>query len=254
MISAVVLTKNEKENIIECLKSLLFCDEIILIDDYSSDGTLSLIQKSKFKPKIKIFKRKLDNDFAEQRNFGLKKTKNEWVLFIDADERVTEALASEIKVQSLQLKGGYTGFYLSRIDNMWGKQLLHGEPGSIKLLRLAKRDAGKWKRSVHEVWDVEGGANTLRNPLLHYPHPTLSQFIKDVNKMSSIHAQENQKERKSSNLFKIVLFPTGHYFKNFILKLGFLDGMQGFVFALIMSFHSFLAWSKLLFLQNKAHK
>ena len=72
--------------------------------------------------------------------------------------------------------------------------------------------------------------------------------------MSSIHAQENQKEGKSSNLFKIVLFPTGHYFKNFILKLGFLDGMQGFVFALIMSFHSFLAWSKLLFLQNKAHK
>ena len=108
MISAVVLAKNEEKNIEECLKSLKWCDEIIIVDDYSEDGTLKKVQSSKFKvqndsprgeagkSKLKIFKRRLDNDFAGQRNFGLEKASGDWVLFVDADERVNGQLRSEI--------------------------------------------------------------------------------------------------------------------------------------------------------------
>ena len=94
MISAVVLTKNEEKNIKRCLESLTLADEIIIIDDYSTDFTIRKIEKTN--KKAKIYKRHLNNDFAGQRNYGLSKAKGEWVLFVDADEIIPEALASEI--------------------------------------------------------------------------------------------------------------------------------------------------------------
>src|SRR5216684_4115292 len=97
MITVVILTKNEENNIRNCINSLLWCDEIIIIDDYSTDATLLEISNLKSQNlKIKIFKRKLNNDFAIQRNFGLSKAKGEWILFIDADEIVSKLLKREI--------------------------------------------------------------------------------------------------------------------------------------------------------------
>lgn len=248
MISAVVLTKNEEKNIRECLESLKWCDEVVIIDDYSEDKTAEIAKSLG----ARVYKRKLDDNFAGQRNFGLKKAKGDWVLFIDADERIMPALRAEIT----QLLGNsvtkYDGFYLKRRDFMWGRELRYGETGDVKLLRLAKKDAGQWRRAVHETWEVKDDkVGELKNPLLHYPHQTLREFIADVDRMSTLHAQENQKEGKRSNLLKIIIFPKLKFFDNWILKLGFLDGTAGFVVALIMSLHSYLAWSKLWLLQRK---
>ena len=93
MISAIVLTKNSEDSIDKCLKSLIWCDEMIILDDDSTDKTLDIAQKHK----AKIFQKSLDNDFSSQRNFGLDKAKGEWVLFIDSDEVVTEDLKKEIQ-------------------------------------------------------------------------------------------------------------------------------------------------------------
>lgn len=134
---------------------------------------------------------------------------------------------------------------------MWGKQMKHGEFGNTKLLRLAKAGSGKWVRKVHEVWEVKGKVEELANPLLHYPHQTLREFIADVDWQSSLHAEANLKEGKRSNLFKIAAYPKLKFIKNWIFGLGFLDGTEGFVAALIMSFHSFLAWSKLWKMQKE---
>src|SRR5476649_2486654 len=95
MISAVILTKNEETNIIDCLESIAWCDEIIILDDYSTDRTLQVIKN--FNSRVKIFQRSLNNDFSSQRNYGLSKTKENWVLFIDADERLSNGLSGEIK-------------------------------------------------------------------------------------------------------------------------------------------------------------
>ncbi len=246
-LSAVILTKNEKSNIKECIDCLDFCDEVIIIDDNSSDKTTGLAEKSG----AKVYKRKLGNNFAAQRNFGLNKAQGKWVLFIDADERVTEDLRNEIVQMTNDHLVNFLGFYLKRVDYLWGKRLKHGETGNIKLLRLARRRVGKWRRRVHEVWDVAGRTRELKNPLIHYPHPTLADFIVSVNSMSSLHAKANLEEGKKSSLLKIFIWPSGHFVYNFILRLGFLDGIQGFVVALVMSLHSYLAWSKLWFLQRK---
>lgn len=244
--SAVILTKNEEENIKECINGLTFCDEIIVIDDNSSDKTAEIAGNLGGK----VFVRNLNDDFAGQRNFGLEKANNKWVLFIDADERVSGELKKEMLKEIESPENPHVGYTFKRDDYIWGKKLNHGETANISLLRLARKSAGKWVRSVHEVWTVTGRTKTLKNPLKHYPHQTLREFIDDINFHSDLHAEANYKEGKISNLAKIVIWPKGKFFYNYFFKLGFLDGMEGFVFALMMSFHSFLSWSKLWVIQR----
>lgn len=248
MLSVVILTKNEEKNIVACLESLSWCDEIFVIDDNSTDTTVELAKKLG----VKVFIHALDNNFAAQRNFGLLKTNGSWVLFIDADEVVSEALASEISSAVADpISNEVNGYYIKRRDVMWGKELKHGEVGEIKVLRLAKKDSGRWHRKVHEVWEVKGEAGELQNPLLHFPHPTLAEFVSHIDFYSTLHAQQKFEDGERSSIFKIILWPKLKFIKNYVWGFGFLDGTQGFVLAMLMSFHSFLAWSKLWILQNK---
>jgi glycosyltransferase involved in cell wall biosynthesis len=243
-LSAIVLTRNEEKNIKGCLKSLDFCDQIIIVDDYSEDQTLQIAKK--FKPKV--YQRRLQNNFAAQRNFGLSKAKSEWVLFLDADERVSPELASEIKqvINNPRTKG----FLIKRTDFLWGKELRFGETNQV-FLRLARRKGGKWQRKVHETWQIKGEAGRLKNSILHYPHQSIKDFIDSIDVFSSLHALANQKEAKQSSLFKIIFWPLAKFVINYIFKLGFLDGVRGFLLAVIMSSHSYLAWSKLWLSQNR---
>lgn len=241
-ISAIVLTKNEEKNIKKCLMSLEWCSEIIVVDDYSSDATLGIIKSFKSK-KVRVLTRKLNNNFALQRNFGLSKAKNDWVLFLDADETVSAELEEEIANLKLQTTG-ISGYYIKRRDFFMGKELKHGETANVKLLRLGRKGTGKWVRSIHEDWRVKGKTDELGTPILHYPHETIGEFLTDLNNYSTQHAKENKRERKNFNFLFVIFHPLGKFFVNYILKLGFLDGTHGFVSALFMSFHSFLSWSK----------
>lgn len=246
MISAVILTKNEEKNIAKCLQSLSWCDEVIVIDDESDDRTVELAKKNN----AKVYSHKMAGDFAAQRNFGLEKTKGDWVLFIDADEKVTSALWYEIMSHTNNPANEFAGFYIKRVDTMWAKELKHGEVGNIKLLRLAKKDAGKWQNKVHEVWKIEGKTLTLNKSLLHYPHPTVAGFLKEINLYTDLRAEELYKKKKKVSWWSIILYPKAKFVLNYFLRRGFLDGLPGLVFALMMSFHSFLVRAKLWLLWN----
>ena len=247
MISTVILSKNEEKNIKDCLESICqLADEIILIDDNSADKTLEIAKKFG----AKVITHSLNNNFAQQRNFGLEKTKGEWVLFLDADERVTPELRAEIFNFQFPISN-YDGFYLKRQDFFGGRVLKHGETANIRLLRLGRKGKGEFKREVHEVWEIEGKTKELKNPLLHYPHQTLSDFIDHVNFHSTLHAQALKKEGVKPSLFRIIFNPLGKFIQNYVFRLGFLDGTPGIIFALMMSFHSFLARAKLYFLWKK---
>lgn len=253
MLSAVVLTKNEQNNLDCCLSALGFCQEIIVIDDYSEDKTREIARKFG----AKIFKRRLNHNFAQQRNFGLKKAKNDWVIFIDADERVSRELRDEI-LQVLE-NPKYEGYFIRR-KNFWlGRELSWGEwaksrvlskYGHNKVLRLGKKNAGAWKRRVHEYWDIKNSAE-LENYLIHNGHKDIKNMLRSLNQQSYLHAQANLDENKNSNLFKIIFMPAAKFFVNFLVKQGFRDQTHGFVFATFMSFHSFLAWAELWLRQKK---
>lgn len=247
-LTAVVLTKNEEKNIQRCLKSLDFCDEVIIVDDYSEDSTVEIA--SKFDKNIKVVQRKLNNDFAGQRNFGLSKSKNEWVLFVDADEVVTEKLRSEIK----NLKFNKESFYIRRRDFFWNQELKFGEVKKVRdqgIVRLIKKSSGTWMGDVHEIFHTSKNIGKLDSFLNHYPHPTLKEFLNDINRYSDIRSQELYDRGVKTNIFEIIFLPSGKFIYNYIFNLGFLDGPAGFVYSFMMSFHSFLVRSKLYQMTNK---
>ncbi|SRR5258708_5060892 len=246
-ISAVILTKNEEKNIGACLSTLQWCDEIIVVDDNSTDSTIEIAKKLGGT----IYSRSLNNDFAQQRNFGLHKAKEEWVFFVDADERITPSLCDEIIQYADMPITQYAGFYIRRLDSMWGRILQHGETGDIYLLRLAKKNAGKWEGKVHELWEVKGKAGRLRNPLMHYPHPRITDFLKEINFYTALRAEELFQQKVNVSFWQIILYPKAKFFINYFVKFGFLDGTAGMVSALFMSMHSFLVRAKLWQLWQK---
>ncbi|MBI5465165.1 glycosyltransferase family 2 protein [Candidatus Gottesmanbacteria bacterium] len=250
LISAIVLAKNEEKNIKECLRTLKWCDEIIIMDDYSDDETIKKCQMSNVK--CQIYKRHLNEDFAGQRNFGLEKAVGEWVLFVDADERISAALTAEIQCQMSNVKCQiYEGYYFRRQDFLFGKWLSHGETGNIKLLRLAKKEAGRWVRPVHEIWEVRGKIGELKNSLLHYPHQTIKEFLENINFYTTLNARVFFNQGIKSSWWQIVAYPVAKFGKNYFFQCGFLDGMAGLLQAIFMSFHSFLTRAKLWLLWQK---
>ncbi|MCX6726057.1 MAG: glycosyltransferase family 2 protein [Candidatus Shapirobacteria bacterium] len=246
MLSVVILAKNEEQNLPKCLESIHgLAGEIIIIDDNSTDQTLEIARKYK----TKIFIHPLNNDFAAQRNFGLEKAEGDWILFVDADERISPELKKEIEKLIKELK--FNGFYLRREDFFGGRFLKYGETANVRLLRLGRKGKGDWQRKVHEVWRISGPTGELKNPLLHYPHPTITEFLKNINRYSTLHAEALKKDGVKPSLGQIIFYPLGKFIQNYFFKLGFLDSTPGVVVALMMSFHSFLSRAKLFFLYQK---
>ena len=274
-LTAIILTKNEEKNIERCLKSVDFCDEVIVVDDFSEDKTVELVNKvfkvHKVDKDYKVFQRKLNNDFAMQRNFAMEKASGEWVLFIDADEEVTQELKNEISrvilnsflraqdyslIQDLnqipnQVRNDIGAYYLKRRDFWWGRELNYGETSKVRqvgLIRLIRKNSGKWEGKVHEEFRIKNSElkiNLLNNFINHYPHQNVKEFLEEINFYSTLRAREMRGQGKNSNIFEIIFYPLLKFLLTYIIKLGFLDGSAGFAYAFFMSFHSFLVRAKL---------
>lgn len=243
-LTVVILTKNEEENIIDCIENVKSLGSIIVVDDNSSDHTIDAV-KALQDSEIKIFKRELD-DFSSQRNFALEKAATEWVLFIDADERMDEELKKEIS-KVIQADSKVDGYKLKRVDIFGGKKLKFGETKNIQLVRLARKNVGKWKGKVHEVWEIES-VSSLSGELMHSPHEKVSEFLSEINYYSTLRAEELYEQRVKIGFLSILVYPSGKFIYNYFLKLGFLDGTPGLVMSIFMSFHSFLVRGKLFLL------
>lgn len=242
MISVVVLTKNEEHNIERCLKSVSFAEEIIIIDDFSEDKTIEIARKFK----AQIVQNNLNNDFAQQRNFGMQKAQGDWILCIDADEEVSPELAKEIQIATQNNE--IAAYFIRRKDFFWGNTLKYGEVSKVYnegLLRLVQRNAGTWRGKVHEAFQTKGKTAILPSFLNHYPHQTVKEFIQSVNMYSTLRAKELHNAGKKAVVFELIAYPCGKFIWTYFLKLGFIDGAAGFVYAFFMSFHSFLVRAKL---------
>lgn len=189
------------------------------------------------------------SDFAAARNLELAKVKTDWVLFVDQDEKITPALKAEI-LEAIESKE-YAAYYIPRLDTFLGRELRRGEPGHTQLIRLARRNFGKWQRPVHEVWVGQGKVGQLKNPLLHTPHSSVSSFLEKINRYSSLESSYRFKQGIKSSLWKIAVYPIAKFKYNYFFLQGFRDGVPGTIMAIMMSFHSFLTWTKLYLLWHK---
>lgn len=237
-LSAIVLTHNSQDTLDTCLSSLKFADELLVIDDLSTDNTPTIAKRHH----AKVIFHPL-TDFAAQRNFALKQANCDWVLFVDSDESVPPALAKQIlkAIKSTNING----YYLKRQDVFLNKNLRHGETSQVRLLRLAKKSAGTWQRPVHEFWHIKGQTSTLTHPLLHQRNLSFSQFIGRLNHYTDLDAKALLAENKPFSYLDLLLKPLGKFIFNYFVLLGFLDGFPGFVMAFSMSLHSLIVRIKL---------
>lgn len=176
------------------------------------------------------------NSFADKRNTGLKQLKTDWALFVDDDEIITKELAEEIR-QNINQKR-YSGYYLARHDICFYQELKHGEIKDQKILRLARSDSGKFRRSVHEVWCIEGEKGYLASPLYHQKDNFISQFINKVRLYGPLDAGSLNTENKPFNYFRLLFYPKLKFISNFFLKQGFRDGLPGLFLSYLMSIQS----------------
>lgn len=242
MISVIILTKNEEQTIERCLRSVSFADEIIIVDDFSTDNTVRLAEAFS----VQLHKRKLNNDYSAQRNYALEKATGDYVMFLDADEEVSPELAEEIK--KYVGKEDVQGYYLRRRDYFWNQAVTHGEVATVYnrgLLRIVKKGLGTWHGVVHEELTVTGKTKTLSQVINHYPHATVSEFLQSINHYSTLRAHELKLQGKDAGILSFTFWPFSKFVYTYFLKRGFKDGAAGFVYSFMMSFHSYLVRAKL---------
>jgi hypothetical protein len=186
---------------------------------------------------IIILDKKNINNFSLERNNLLEKSKSDWILFLDKDEIATNELKKEITKEINKLSNKYKGYYIKRKIKFLDKVI-----GQDNVLRLAKKNSGKWFRGVHEVWQVKGPTKQLKNYIIHTTAENLYDYIEKLNFHSDLHALENNNEGKKATLGKIIFYPILKLIYNLLLR-------RGFEFSFMQALHSFLSWTKLYFLQ-----
>ncbi|AFH48974.1 Glycosyltransferase [Ignavibacterium album JCM 16511] len=218
-ISVIIITKNEAENISECLNSVKWADEIIVVDSGSNDETISIAKQ--FTDKVIFNEWK---GFAAQKTFALNLAQNDWVLSLDADERVTEELKDEILNSNLEK---FDGYRIKRDNYFLGKLIRGCGWGNDYQLRLFKKSETKLTdRLVHEGFEVEGNVGQLKNSMLHFSYRNFSDAFTKINHYSTLEAIEKQ-NKKRVNAFTIVLTPLAAFLQHFIFRKGFIDGIYG---------------------------
>jgi len=238
-VTGIILTKNEEHAIARAIKSISFCDEILVIDDYSNDETVSISEKLG----AKVYQNRLESDFASQRNFAMSKASNEWILFVDADEVIPVKLSVEIS-EAVKNKS-INGYYLKRADYLMGRLLEHGETASVSLVRLVRGKKAVWHRQVHEYCEISGATGSLVTPLKHYPHKNLRAFFDKLNFYTSIEAKLRLSGKSQFSWFELLVYPPAKFIQNYFIKRGFLDSFPGLVMAYFMSLHSLFVRIKL---------
>jgi len=244
-ITAIILAKNEESRIHKAIQTVSFCDEILIIDDESTDKTAEVVKKAGGQ----FISHPKQNGFAGQRNWAMEQAKHDWILFIDADEGISEDLKKEIGHIVKQKKSDISSYFIPRRDYFWNHEMKHGETRNARtvgIVRLMKKDSGVWMGSVHELFIPAGKTGTLSGFINHTSHDSISDFIEDINIYSTMRAEELRQQDKHVSVFELMLFPFGKFIYTYIILGGFLDGAAGFVYSFVMSFHSFLVRAKLL--------
>ena len=247
-ISVIVITLNEENNITDCLKSVEWADEIIVIDSKSTDRTVELA--SKFTKKIYLTE---NLPFARKKNIAIEKATYDWVLSIDADERVTLELKGKILGIVNSADNKYDAYYLNRKSFFINKFIKHCGWYPDYVLRLFKKSSGaKFSENlVHEKLLVIGKIGKLDPDLLHYTNRNFEHYLEKLNIYTTYSSNELFSNGKKSGLIDMFFRPAFTFFKMYFLKLGFLDGYTGLVLCALSSVHVFVKYSKNYFLIKK---
>ena len=243
-ISVTVITRDEEKNIFDCLKSVEWADEIIVVDSESRDRTVELAKQFT----DKIFIRKWEG-YVPQKRYALSLASNEWVLSLDADERITPELKEEIINLS---PGEFSGFKIRRKNFLLKKEITSCGWEKDYQLRLFKKNMTDLnERLIHEKFVAQGKIGTLKNPIIHYTFSSFSEYFSKINHYTSLKAQELIQKKKRVGAWTIFSHTVSAFFAFFIARQGFKDGVYGLIISLLHSVSTMMNYIKLWELQNR---
>lgn len=250
-LSSIIIAKNEENNIDKCLQSQIgFIDEIIVIvDEESSDKTDELVKSF---PEVRHYKLKWQG-YSKTKQHAVSLTTNDWVLWIDADEVLTCGLQQEL-IEFKENADKFKAYSVKRKSYFLGKWIKHSGwyPGRVTRL-FNKNFVSLSENDVHEHLIVKGEKGELKNDLEHYTDPTIYHYFNKFNNYTTLAAEEMFRQQKTFSLSDITIRPIGIFIKMYLLKAGFLDGIQGFILAIFSSAYVFTKYCKLWELKRKEH-
>lgn len=245
-LSVIIITKNEARHIADCLDSVNFADEVIVVDSGSTDQTRGIAES-------KGAKVVLTEDwpgFGRQKNRALDLAACEWVLSIDADERVTPELAMEIQQELRSPRA--QAYKIARLSNFGGRWIRHSGWWPDHVLRLFKRGTARFKDvAVHESVQTAAPVAILRGHFLHYPYADLETFIAKINLYSSEAAGIMHAKGRQTSVLGATCHALWTFVRIYLVRRGFLDGKEGFILAVMAATGSFFRYNKLLFLNKR---
>jgi glycosyltransferase involved in cell wall biosynthesis len=248
-LSACVIALDEAERIRPCLQSLAWCDEIVVVDSHSTDATRAVAAA--------LGARVIERDwpgYTAQKNFAVGAAANDWVLCVDADERVSPELHREI--ENLRGAGfaGQAGFEMPRLTRYLGAWIRHGTWFPDRQLRLFDRRRGRWTSrasyDLHERVVLDAPPGRLRHPLLHEPYRTLDDHLRTIDRYTTVMARGLHAEGRRAGASQLVLRPAAGFLRSYVLRRGFLDGWRGLLLAYLHAHYVRMKYAKLMALER----
>ena len=247
-ISAVIIAQNEEKKIGDCLESVKWVDEVIVIDNESTDKTAAIA--TKFGAKVVNFR---GGTYSTRKNKGAEEAKGEWLLYIDADERVTPELRKEIEDRVLKNPTETVIYAIPRRNIILGRELHHGGWWPDYVKHLIKKDSfNGWKGDLHEEPIFDGELGHLKGALLHIKHDNLSEMVEKTNNWSNVEARlMYEANHPPMNIFRFTTAMFREFWLRMIKQMAFLDGAEGIIYAIYQVYSRFISYAKLWEMQVK---
>lgn len=239
-LTAIIPCFNEERNIAECIDSVKWADEIFVVDSFSTDRTPELARERG----VRFVQHEYVNS-ATQKNWAIPQATHDWVMVVDSDERVTPELRDEV-LAVLASNDPLEGYYIRRLNHFVGKRVRFSGWQNDRCIRLFRRDKSRYQdRHVHADVIVDGRVGQLKSMLLHYTFESFDQYMKKFDRYTSWAARDRAKKTSVVRWHHLTLRPLGRFFKQYILRLGFLDGSAGLVISTLAAYSVFMKYAKL---------
>ncbi len=240
-VSAIVTTFNEEVHIAGCIESLLWCDEILVVDSFSTDRTPEIVRGFE---KVRFYQRTYYGS-AAQKNWAMDQVANEWILIFDADERCTPALQQEIE-EVLAAGPRYEAYTIKRRVYFLDRLIRFSGWQHDRVVRLIRNGSARYpNRRVHADMITRGPAPMLRNSMEHYMADSLDEYVRRIEKYSFWGAAQHWREKRRAGFSEIFGRSIWRFFRTYIFQLGILDGMHGLVFCMLQAYGTYLKWALL---------